>query len=331
MNILNCVDITGYYQYESIYLPIYFYLRDCNADLRFGVEVKDFEIDCSSNQRFITGLYLTTDGLEFYQRLGSNDIVIANLGSTVSGSAVGTHYTPALIESIRAADMLDQNWSTWLALQSQSRDFGDPYSFCTHQSQSILGSFTITTEEPGFFETVKMQSRCTSEAGAFIIFKDSHWGIRLCIPAQPVFSTQPRYVRVLWGTTLYPERTGNYVKKQMVNCSGAEILTELFGHLDLAYGTFTTRTVLVVPRVMPRMSALQLTRAPNNRPRVNPPTFANIALVGHFVEIPRRACVDLGYELRAAQLAVSHLMDYDIPTDSSESLVSTITKVLFWK
>lgn len=293
--------------------------------------MKDFEMDWSTDQGVITGLRLITDGLEFYQRLGSDDIVIANIGSTVSGAAVGTHYTPARWESITAADMLDQNWSTWLALHSQSHDFGDPYSFCTRQSQSILESFTITTEETGFFERVKMQSRCTSEAGSFIIFKDSRWDIRLCIPSQPVFATQPRHVRVLWGIALYPEHTGNYVKKQMVHCSGAEILTELLGHLHFAYGTFTTRTVLVVPRVMPRMSAHHLTRAPKDRPLVNPQAFANICLVGHFVEIPRRTCVDLGYELRAAQLAVSHLMGYDVPTDPSKSIVSTISKVLFWK
>lgn len=288
-------------------------------------------MDWSSDQGVVTGLRLITDGFEFYQRLGSNDIVIANLGSTVSGCAVGTHYTPARWESITAADMLDQNWSTWLALHSQSHVFGDPYSFCTRQSESTLESFTITTEETGFFETVKMQSRCTSEVGAFVIFKDSHWGIRLCIPSQPVFSTQPRHVRVLWGMALYPERTGNYVKKQMVHCSGSEILTELLGHLHLAYGTSMAQTVLIVPRVMPRMSALQLTRAPNDRPLVTPRALANIAVVGHFVEVPRRTCVDLSYELRAAKLAVSHLMGYDVPTDPSESIVSTISKVLFWK
>lgn len=175
-------------------------------------------------------MHLITDGLELYQRLACDDIIIANLGSTVSGSAVGIHYTPARWESITAADMLDQNWSTWLALHSQSHDFGDPYSFCTRQSQSILESFTITTEETGFFEAVKMGSRCASEAGAIIIFKDSHWGFRRCIPSQP------RHVRVLWGIALCRGRTGNYIKKQMVHYSGEEILTELLGHLHLAYG-----------------------------------------------------------------------------------------------
>lgn len=299
-------------------------------DFRFGVEVKTIEITRRHNKRAITGLHFISDGLELYQPLGSDDIVIAHLGSTVSGSAVGTNDSPPRWESMAAADRLDQNWSTWLGLRSQSNDFGNPYNFCTRQSESMYESFTVTTEDSGFFDYLKVQSQCTSEAGAFIIFKDSRWGIKLCIPPQPVFATQPPNVRVLWGTANFAARTGNYVKKQMLQCSGAEIMTELLGHLQLARGALVSRTV-IIPRAMPRMSALLLTRTPGDRPEIIPQYVSNIGLVGHFVEVPGQTCVDISYDIRTAQMAVAQLMGYDIPMDHSPSIVSAISKVLFWR
>lgn len=330
LSILSCLDISGYYQYESIYLPVFFFLRSCNVDFQFGVEVKNIEMTQRYNQRAITGLHIIQEGLESHKSLGRDDIVIANLGSTISGSAIGTNDTPPLWESMAADDMLDQNWSTWLDLGNQLRDFGNPYNFCTRQSESMLESFTITTEDIRFFDTLKVQSQCTSEAGAFILFENSYWGIKLCIPPQPVFATQSRHVRVLWGFAHSPGFKGNYVNKPMLHCSGLDIMTELLGHLDLPYGAAMSRTV-TIPRVMPRMSALLLTRTPSDRPEILPQSVSNVGLVGHFVEVPRHTCVDIGYEIRTAQTAVSRLMGYDAPTpiDPSASTISTICKVLF--
>lgn len=59
LNILNCLDITGYYQYESIYLPIYSFLRSSNVDVQFGTRVKDIEMAENNNQRTIAGLRVT--------------------------------------------------------------------------------------------------------------------------------------------------------------------------------------------------------------------------------------------------------------------------------
>ncbi|KAJ6027941.1 hypothetical protein N7540_003517 [Penicillium herquei] len=39
LNIVTCLDITGYYQYESIFLPIYAYLRSLGVDFQFDTKV----------------------------------------------------------------------------------------------------------------------------------------------------------------------------------------------------------------------------------------------------------------------------------------------------
>jgi oleate hydratase len=328
LKILDCLDITGYYQFEFLYRPMYSFLKSCGVDFRFRTEVKNIELAQDSNQRTITGLDLIQDQLGLHTSLGKNDIVLVNLGSTISGSTIGTNDTPPTWHSITADEMLDQNWSAWLDLGNKTRDFGNPYTFCTRQSESILESFTITTEDVEFFDKLKEISRCTSEAGAFIFLKDSRWRMSLCIPSQPVFTEQPRNIRVLWGLAHLPECKGNYVDKPMLWCSGTDIMAELLNHLGLNHQEPMQRTI-TIPRAMPRMSAILLTRGLNDRPQVIPQAFANVGLVGQFVETPRRTCVDISYSIRAAKMAVSGLMGS--PTFIEPSTSTAVWKIMLGK
>lgn len=327
MSILSCLDITGHYQYESVYLPIYFFLRSCEVDFQFDVELKNIEITQNNNQQTITGLDLINEGFKVHKSLGREDIVITTLGSTISGSEIGTNETPPLWQSMAADDMLDQNWSSWLDLGNKHPDFGNPYNFCTRQSESMLESFTITTEDLEFYDNLQDLLRCKSEAGAFAFIQGSAWKINLCIPSQPVFSEQPRHVRVLWGFAHSPDSDGNYIQKPMLQCSGADIMTELLGHLKLGDGSAMPRTI-TIPRAMPRMSAILLTRAPRDRPQIVPQSFSNLGLIGQFVELPQYTSVDISYGIRTAKIAVSRLMGLQIQVEPRMSTASTIWKVL---
>lgn len=330
MSILNGLDITGYYQYEYLYQPIYSFLQNCGVDFQFGTEVKDIEISENSHRRLISGLRLVRDKVELHRTLDKSDLVLVQLGSTISGSAVGTNDIPPVWQSMKVDDMLDQNWSAWLDLGNKHRDFGDPYSFCTRQTESMLESFTITTEDVEFFDNLNTSSQYSSEAGVFIFLRDSNWRINLCIPSQPVFPSQPPNVRVLWGLAHSPENKGNYVNKPMFQCPGTDIMTELLGHLNLDYQTPISRTV-TVPRAMPRMSAMLMTRAPRDRPQVIPQDFSNVGLLGPFVETPHYTCVDVSYGVRTAQTAVSSLMGLEMHIEPLASTFSILQKVLCWR
>lgn len=312
-----------------MYLPIYSHLQNCGIDFRFGTKVKNIEVTNNGNRQVITGLRLIHNEVESHTSLEECDIVIANLGSTVSGSAVGANDIPPVWQSYNADDMLDQNWSIWLDLGNKHCDLGDPYSFCTRQSESMLESFTITTGNLEFFNSLRALSRCTPEAGVFIFLEDSGWKINLCIPSQPVFPRQPQNVRVLWGMAHSPECEGNFVKKPMLQCPGTDIMAELLGHLGLHYQAPMARTI-TIPRAMPRMRAMLLTRAPSDRPQIIPQAFSNVGLVGHFVESPRYTCTDVSYGIRTAQMAVAGLMGKPTPTEASASTVSIIRKVMCW-
>lgn len=288
-------------------------------------------MDEHNDQRTITGFHLTHDGCEKHQTIGSQDMVIVNLGSTVSGSATGTNDVAPFWYSIEPDETLDQNWSIWLDLGNKHHDFGNPYKFCTRQPESMLESFTITTRDIAFFNNLSQRSDCGLNSGAFIFVRGSSWRLNICIPSQPVFPNQPQDVRVLWGFAHSPGFKGNYVNKTMLQSSGTEIMRELLGHLNVNHQLPISLTV-TIPRAMPRMSTLLLTRAPGDRPHTIPKGVSNIGLVGQFVEIPRRTCVDVSYGICSAQIAVASLAGLPAPpVNSSISTASAILKILFWR
>jgi oleate hydratase len=307
LSILSCLDITGYYQHESIFLPIFLHLQSINVDYRFNTKVNDLVLNDNNRQLSIEKLQIVQDGFHWFKKLGKDDIVILTIGSSVSGSTTGAHDHPPVWQSNEMAESLDENWSLWLSLASRKGPFGNPYDFCTRQSESVLESFTITTEDGNFFGYLRAISRCGSETGAFITLQESQWGINLCVPVQPVFSDQPQNVRVIWGFATSPARRGDYLAKPMLQCSGREIMTEILRHLNMQAMPLHQNTV-TIPRIMPRMTASLLARVPSERPVVIPKDTCNIGLVGQFVEIPQFSSVDVSYGVRTAKLAVSRLM-----------------------
>ena len=62
--------------------------------------------------------------------------------------------------------------------------------------------------------------------------KDSNWVLSLSIFHQPEVIGQPAGTSVWWGYGLYPERKGDFVRKRMNECTGAEILEETLRHLQ---------------------------------------------------------------------------------------------------
>ncbi|KAJ6108331.1 hypothetical protein N7523_009654 [Penicillium sp. IBT 18751x] len=332
LSILTCLDITGYYQYDSIYLPIYFYLQGQGVDFQFNTKVTNVETSARKDRvRTIIGMSISQDGLDLKINLGPDDIVISSLGSTVSGSAVGTNNLPPAWRSVQPSDHLDENWSLWLEGGNKYPDLGNPYTFCTRKSESMMESFTITTENLEFFEYLNSLSKCKSEAGAIFLLKDSSWGLCLCTPAQPVFTQQPPNVRVLWGFGRFPDRKGDCVNHSMLYCCGAQILAEVVHHLELPseMAADVQQQSITIPRAMPRMSSTLLTRSTTDRPRIIPRSISNIGLVGSFVEIPGRTCVDTGYGVDTARIAVSHLMGLEpwtgeYPSPSFPGLLGTL-------
>lgn len=251
----------------------------------------------------------------------------------MSGLAVGTNTLPPAGNFIQPSDHLDENWSLWLDLANRCPGFGDPYNFCTRKSESMLESFTITTDNLSFFETLKAQLSCSSQGGTMILLNESSWGIKLCIPLQPVFAQQPRKTNVLWGFAHRPGCEGDYVRRKMLHCSGEQILEEILHHLELSDDMIlgVLQQSSTIPRAMPRMSSCLLTRALNDRPCIIPNGCCNVGIVGPFVEAPVRSCVDLSYGVDAARVAVSYLTGLSLPCEPAGPTFSRVMRTLIWK
>jgi oleate hydratase len=300
------------------------------VDFHFDTKITDILTSTEDGQETVSQLGIIENGFPMRKTVGQHDLVIITLGSTVSGSATGTNDSPPGWHSFEPGQELDENWSLWLDIGTRDPRFGNPYNFCTRESESMLESFTITTKDQGLFNYLNSLAQSMTEAGVFIALQESPWRLSVCIPTQPVFSHQPNDVRVLWGFALSPECKGDYVKKPMFRCSGAEVTTELLAHLN--FSSSSLQRTMTIPRVMPRMSSLLLARSLGDRPQVIPHNTLNVGLVGQFVEIPQYSSVDTSYGVRAAQVAVSQLMG--LHTQKFEERgpsISTLLNILFRK
>lgn len=93
----------------------------------------------------------------------------------------------------------------------------------------------------------------------------------------------------------------------MSECTGAEILQELLGHLNFPEQP-TLENTITIPCMMPYITAQFLTRKHGDRPEVVPKGSTNLALMGQFVEIPKDTVFTVEYSVRCAQMAVHELM-----------------------
>lgn len=105
-------------------------------------------------------------------------------------------------------------------------------------------------------------------------------------------------------------------------------MSELLQHVN--FPSEHVRHTVAIPRVMPRMSSLLIGRSPEDRPQVIPQNTSNIGLVGQFVELPHYSCVDMSYGVRAADMAVSQLMNLHMPSVVLKTSFLTLLKILLW-
>lgn len=229
-------------------------------------------------------------------------------------SSLGTNTTspkplPAVEQALTAPDGA---WQLWAELANPEVNphhaaFGNPSNFYTRTSESNWLSFTVTLKNPEFLAKLEIATGNKAGTGALVTFKDSNWLMSIVVPHQPHFLNQPEDVQVFWGYGLFPNKIGNIVQKPMSECSGAEILQELLGHLNFPEHP-TLENAITIPCMMPYITAQFLTRKHGDRPEVIPKGSTNLALLGQFVELPRDTVFTVEYSVRCAQTAVHELM-----------------------
>lgn len=289
-------------QYDSLVLPLQHWLEAQGVRLITDCTVTDLDHRTQDGKFEVIALHCTLKGQVETMRLEDGDLVFVQNGSMTDASSLGSmNSAPA---KLTKAD--NGSWSLWEKLAVGRPSFGSPGAFNSCVAQSAWASFTVTLRDPAFFEQMQRFSGNEAGTGGLVTFKDSNWLLSIVLAHQPHFANQPADVQVFWGYGLFPDRIGNFVAKAMADCTGAELLQELCGHLRFDLDTVATANC--IPCRMPYITSMFMPRAPGDRPLPVPPDTKNFAFISQFVEIPLDTVFTVEFSVRAAQMAVYQLL-----------------------
>jgi len=302
---LGGVMRTKYNQYDSVVRPMRRYLEAKGVQFETGKEIVDIDFDLSADKKTATVLHLK-DKSEIV--LDKHDCVFITNGSLTDSTDNGTWDQPARLLGVPEAP----SWKLWKKIAAKDKAFGNPDPFCDHIELQKWYSFTATLKDSTFHDYMENFSGNVDGTGGLVTLTDSNWFMSFVIARQPHFPNQPDDVKIFWGYGLYPDRKGNFVQKTMAECSGAEMLEELYYHLkiqDRMKPVTDAGKVNCIPVAMPFVDSLFMPREKGDRPDVVPAGATNFAFLGQFAEAPKDCVFTVEYSVRTAQMAVYGLFD----------------------
>jgi oleate hydratase len=132
---------------------------------------------------------------------------------------------------------------------------------------SLWVTFTVTDTGPELVNQIAALTGSEAGLGGLVTLKDSGWVLSLSVFHQPEIIGQPKGTSVWWGYGLYPEHNGDFVRKPMTACTGAEILEETLQQLrfDRQLAAIKASSICV-PCYMPYVNNIWLPRSRGDRP-----------------------------------------------------------------
>ena len=313
----TALRFTKYNQYESMILPMVKYLESHNVQFHYGVQVTNVEFDCSdSKHKLAKRIDIIENGEAGGIDLTENDLVFITNGGCVENSSMGSQNKPAAYNTELKEG---GGWDMWRKIAAQDSDFGHPDKFCHDPEQTNWMSATVETLDQKIIPYIK--NICKRDpftghvvTGGIVTVKDSSWLMSWTINRQPQFRDQPKDHCLVWVYSLFTDKTGDFVKKPMRECTGKEICMEWLYHIgvpedqiaDLAENSANT-----VPVMMPYIDAFFMPRAYGDRPNVVPEGSVNFAFLGQFAETPRDTIFTTEYSMRTGMEAVYTLLNVD--------------------
>ena len=304
-NRLEGIMRTVYNQFDSMVRPLQAWLQQRGVEFKLSTNVTDIEAIDLDGLNIVSSLTIEQSGKQTRTMISPADAVIVTLGSMTEDSALG---------GMDAAPVVSRNdgggsWRFWKAIATGRPEFGTPSVFADHVDESKWVSFTITLRDPALLTVIRDITGNVPGEGGLITFPDSAWLVSIVIPYQPHFIEQPVGVSVVWGYGLTVDVPGNFVKKPLAECTGREIMTELFGHLRLVSGgDAILASSICIPCMMPYITSQFLPRASGDRPAVLPVGWRNLAFIGQYCELPEDVVFTVEYSIRSAQTAVCGLL-----------------------
>ena len=317
----SALRFTKYNQYESMILPLVKYLENHGVKIEYGIDVKNVIIDTTLDKKIAKQIVYVKDGKEQTIDLIEEDLVFITNGCCTDSSCYGDQNTAPDLSHLK--DGYGESWDMWKAIAAQAKhgEFGNPDVFCNNIEETNWMSATVATSNEEIIQHIinicKRDPRNGKvTTGGIVTVKDStdNWYLSWTINRQPQFKSQDKNMVLVWLYSLSTNKEGNYVKKPMRECTGAEVAMEWLYHIgipqneieDLAHNACNTTTCF-----MPYIDAFFQPRKNEDRPLVVPNGAVNIAFIGQFAETPRDTIFTTEYSIRTGMEAVYTLLDVD--------------------
>jgi oleate hydratase len=307
----SALKFTKYNQYESLVLPLYRWLLEHGVTFRFGTEVTDIDFDITPARKQATRIHWISDGTAGGVDLGPDDLVMATIGSLTENSSDGDHHTPARLNEGPAPA-----WDLWRRIAARDPSFGRPDVFGGHIQETKWESATATTLDarvPAYIQRICKRDPFSGKVvtGGIVTAKDSSWLLSWTVNRQPHFKKQPKDQIVVWIYSLFVDVPGDYVKKPMQDCTGAEITQEWLYHMGVPADEIpelAASAVRCVPVMMPYVTSFFMPRQAGDRPDVVPAGAVNFAFIGQFAETTRDCIFTTEYSVRTGMEAAYQLL-----------------------
>jgi oleate hydratase len=292
-------------QYQAFIEPLVAWLRVRDVKLLNSVFVRDIGFAPSTGCITANRLDYERDGEVSSVTIGPEDFVLVTVGSQAADLSVGS------MTQAPRPQRNGRSWQLWKRLAQGRTDFGDPDVFFgpDRVRDSHWVTFTVTTTGTEFIDQMFKLTGSQTGRGGLLSLIDSNWLLTLTIFHHPQVIGQPDGTYVWWGYGLFPEEKGNYVRKRMDACTGAEILEEVLRHLrfDKQLDAIMASSICI-PSDMPYVNNIWMPRRRNDRPRPVPKGATNFGLIGQYVEVSRDVAFTIEYSVRAAWEAIHVLL-----------------------
>lgn len=304
---------TEYNEFDSIIKPILVYLQRRGVTFETGVEVTDLELVDHPGETLVTGLTIRDANGQHRLGLTWDDLVFFTNGSMTQNATLADTHT---VGSFDFSTEERGCWTVWEKLCARDPKFGNPATFIADSDKTNWISFFVTLRDGHrFFDYMERKTGDRAPCGGAITVVDSSWKVAFALYGNRYYPDQPEDVDVLWAYGQRSDVIGDYIKKPMRDCTGAEMFAEMLYHCGLAAEAIdrTVEAAFVSTAYMPYITSQFMPRKVADRPKVIPDGCVNLAFIGQFVELPGDVVFTVETSVRTAMMAVWGLTGLDKP------------------